>query len=268
MMTNNFAEVNGTRFYYEITGDGHPLVLVHAGITDSRMWNDQFHAFAQQYRVVRYDRRGFGNTPRVAGSYSHHQDLYELLKFLKVEHAYLIGCSQGAKTIVDFALEHPEMAEALVLVSPALGGFTFTGEPPQQAQQLELAENAGNIEQVNELELQIWVDGPQRTPEQVSSVVRERVREMNLIALKTPEELGSEQPLEPAAANRLDEIRIPTLVMIGDIDTPKTLAAANFLAQHIAGARKVSIIGSAHLPNMEKVGEFNRHVLSFLDSQG
>jgi len=268
MMTNNFAEVNGTRFHYEIVGEGHALVLVHAGIADGRMWDDQVHVFAQHYRIVRYDRRGFGNTPMVPGTYSHHQDLHELLKFLKVERAYLIGCSQGAKTIVDFTLEHPELTSAIVLVAPALSGFSFTGELPPQAQQLEVAENAGDIEQVNELELQIWVDGPHRTPEQISSTVRERVREMNLIALKTPEDVGDEQALEPAAANRLSEIHTPTLVIAGDLDTPKTLAAADFLAQHIAGARKLSIGDAAHLPNMERVEVFNHHVLSFLGGLG
>lgn len=266
MATNDFAEFNGTRFYYEIAGDGSPLVLVHAGITDGRMWDDQFPVFAQHHRVLRYDRRGFGSTPMVAGAYSHHQDLFTLLKSLNFERAHLVGCSQGAKTIIDFTLEHPEMTESLILVSPALGGFAFTGEPPRQAQQLDLAEEAGDIDQVNELELQIWVDGPHRTAEQVDPIVRERVRAMNLVALKTPENLGNEQALEPAAATRLTEIHAPTLVIVGDIDTPKTLAGADFLALHIAGAKKVHITGTAHLPNMEKVEEFNRLVLSFLSS--
>ena len=178
MQKNGYAEVGGARFYYEIAGEGPPLVLVHAGITDGRMWDEQFHVFAQHYRVLRYDRRGFGKTAMVAGGYSHHRDLFELLKLLQIEQATLVGCSQGAK-IVDFTLEHPEMTDALVLVAPALGGFAFTGDMPRQAEELEVAEEAGDIDQVNELELQIWVDGPYRTPDQVDAQVRERVREMN-----------------------------------------------------------------------------------------
>jgi pimeloyl-ACP methyl ester carboxylesterase len=266
MATNDFARVGGTRFYYEIAGDGPPLVLVHAGIADGRMWDDQYPIFTRHYRVLRYDRRGFGKTHMAAGTYSHHQDLYTLLKFLNFGRAHLIGCSQGAKTIVDFTLEHPEMTESLILVSPALGGFAFSGAPPRQAQQLDLAEEAGDIDQVNELEMQIWVDGPNRTAEQVDPGMRERVREMNRIALMTPEDLGDEQALEPAAATRLNEILAPTLVIAGDIDTPRTLAASDFLAQQIAGAKKVNITGAAHLPNMEKVEEFNHLVLSFLSS--
>lgn len=263
-MKNGFLEINDTSFYYEVDGTGNPLVLVHAGIADCRMWNDQFDFFAQQYQTLRYDRRGFGKTKMTAGVYSHHQDLYGVLKFLGIERAILVGCSQGAKTIVDFSLEHPEMAKALVLTAPAFSGFVFDGELPMQAEQLEAADEAGDLDLVNELELQIWVDGPQRTRGQVNPNVRELAREMNQIALRTPEDLGNEMPLEPAAVHRLTEIKVPTLVIIGGLDTQKTLASADFLAKHLPNTKKVVMDGVAHLPNMEKPGEYNNHVISFL----
>ncbi len=264
MLKNDFAKVGGAKFYYEIAGEGPSLVLLHAGIADGRMWDEQFQVFAEYCQVLRYDRRGFGKTAMVAGAYSHHRDLFELLKLLQIEHAALVGCSQGAKIAVDFTLEHPEMTDALVLVAPALSGFVYTGDMPRQAEQMDLAEEAGDLAQINELELQIWVDGPHRTPDQVDAQVRERVREMNLIALQTPDGLGREQPLEPAAAGRMAELHTPTLVIVGDLDTPKTLAAAGFLATHVAGARRLEMTGVAHLPNMERPEEFNRHVLAFL----
>jgi pimeloyl-ACP methyl ester carboxylesterase len=265
-MRAGYADLNGARFYYEVAGEGEPLVLVHAGIADRRMWNEQFEVFARDYMVLRYDRRGFGRTEMVAGPFSHHQDLHELLRFLGIERATLLGCSQGGKTVLDLALEHPSMIERLVLVASALGGFTFPGELPEQWAELEEADKQGDIDRVNELELQIWVDGQRHTTQQVDRSVRELVREMNLIALKAANDSGSEQPLEPPAVNRLDEIRVPTLVIVGDLDTPKTLAAADLLAEKISGARKVVINGTAHLPNMEKPQEFNRHVLAFLNS--
>jgi len=264
-MKNGFAEINNTKIYYEMDGTGLPLMLVHAGIADCRMWNDQFRVFAEKYQTIRYDRRGFGKTPMVAGDYSHHHDLYELLKALDIKQAVLVGCSQGAKTSTDFTLEHPEMTKALILVGPALGGFAFDGEPPRQAEELEKADQAGDLDLVNELELQIWVDGQQRTPEQVDSKVRELVRDMNRIALQTPEDLGNEIPLEPAAVNRLSEIKVPTLIVVGDLDTQRTLAAADFLAGNIPNAKKIMMNNTAHLPNMEQPEEFNEYVLSFLD---
>lgn len=265
---SGIAEINGTKFHYEISGEGHPLVLVHAGIADGRMWNDQFHVFAQHYQVLRYDRRGFGNTSMVAGSFSHHADLYELLKFLKIESTFLVGCSQGAKTVLDLSLEHPEMTSALVLVSPALGGFIYNGELPRQASLLDLAEEAGDLDQVNELELQIWVDGPHRESDQVDSGMRELVGKMNAIALRTPEGLCDEQALEPAAVNRLGEVRSPTLIVTGDLDTPRTIAAADYLRENITSAQHIIMPGTAHLPNMEQPDEFNHHVLSFLGNLG
>lgn len=261
---DGFADINGTRFYFEMAGEGRSLVLVHAGIADSRMWDEQFRAFARDFRVIRYDRRGFGRTQMTAGPYSHHDDLYRLLRHLKIERAILLGCSQGGKTVMDFTLEHPGVTTALVLVASALGGFEFAGEQPRQWKELEQADAAGDLERVNELELQIWVDGPHRTPRQVDARLRERVREMNRIALHAPQGLSLEQPLEPAAINRLGEIRVPTLVVAGNLDTPKTVAAARVLAEGINGARCVFIEGTAHLPNMERPEEFNRHVLSFL----
>ncbi len=260
----DFVEANGAKCYFEMTGDGRPLVLVHAGIADSRMWDDQFHAFAQHYKVLRYDRRGFGRTRMVVGNYSHDHDLYALLTSLKIDAAYFIGCSQGAKTIVDFTLEYPEMTKGLVLVAPALGGFIFSGAPPKQTQQIELADGAGDFAVVNELELQIWVDGPHRAPAQVDARVRLRVQEMNALALLTPSGLGTETALEPTAANRLDEIKTPTLIVSGALDTPKPLAAADYLLKRVANARRVVMSNCAHFPNMESVADFNREVLAFL----
>src|SRR5919112_4353346 len=110
------AEVNGARIYYEVAGEGEPLVLVHAGIADSRMWEGQVAAFAARYRVVRFDLRGFGKTEMVEGPFSHHEDLRGLLDFLGVERTHLVGCSMGGGAVLDFALEYPERVGDLVLV--------------------------------------------------------------------------------------------------------------------------------------------------------
>jgi pimeloyl-ACP methyl ester carboxylesterase len=268
---SGFVEIVGAEVYYESAGEGPLLVLVHAGIADARMWDEQFTVFARSFRVVRYDRRGFGRTGVKDGgvnNYSHHEDLHGLLRALGIERAILVGCSQGGKTVMDFTLEHPSMTQALVLVASALGGFEFRGEQPRQLAELERADARGDTERVNELELQIWVDGPHREPHEVDARLRERVREMNRIALSAAQGAGAEQPLEPAAINRLAEIRVPTLIVTGDLDTPKTLAAARVLSDEIEGAETVVIKGTAHLPTMEAAEEFNRHVLSFLSRHG
>jgi pimeloyl-ACP methyl ester carboxylesterase len=261
-----FAKINGASLYYEVMGGGEPLVLVHAGIADGRMWDRQLEPFARHYRVVRYDMRGFGRTPMVEGSYSHHEDLDGLLDFLGIEWGRFVGCSMGGKTVLDFTLRHPERARALVPIGPAVSGFEPDIDPPEQWDELVAAYEAGNLDQVSELEVQIWVDGPHRGPDKVDPSVRDLVREMNLIALENEASgLGEERPPEPPAAGRLSEIQAPSLIVVGDRDRPEIVAAAELLAERLPNAQKVVMPETAHLPNMERPEEFNRIVLEFLD---
>ena len=260
------ASINGATLYYELVGEGEPLVLVHAGIADSRMWDAQIEAFAQRYRVIRYDMRGFGRTEMVEGPYSHHEDLRGLLDSLDVRRAHLLGCSMGGATVLDFALRYPESVGMLVLVGSAVSGFEADVGPSKQWDELIAADEAGNLERVSELEAQIWVDGPGRRPEDVSATVRDLVREMNLIALKNEAfGLGEELPPEQPTVDRLVEIRAPSLVIVGDLDQPWTTARAGLLERKLPNVRKVVMPGVAHLPNMERPEEFNRIVLDYLE---
>jgi pimeloyl-ACP methyl ester carboxylesterase len=267
-MESGFADLGGSDFYYELAGEGPALVLLHAGIADRRMWDGQFGALAEHYRVLRYDRRGFGGTGITMDAYSHDGDLAALLSELDIGRATLVGCSQGAKIALDFALTRPGLVASLVLVSPAVSGYRYRAEPPPQTEELEKADDAGDVERVNELELQIWVDGPHRGPGEVDAAVRELVEDMNLKALVLSAATSGEQPPYVGAAERLGEIRVPVLVVAGDLDTPRTLEAAGFLAAGIEGARLEVVKGAAHLPNMERPEEFNRLVLGFLRDSG
>lgn len=270
MSQTGMAEVNGTRLYYEVAGDGHPLVLLHAGIADCRMWDDQFSVFAQRYRVIRYDLRGFGKSDVPPGPYTLRDDLYGLLNFLGIQKTYLIGCSMGGSLAIDFTLEHPDMVSALIPVCAGLGGFEPSDTDAELAywEQIEAAEKAGDTARVNEMEVHLWVDGLGRAPEEVNPAIRERVREMNGLALAREAEANLAQPqrLDPPAVGRLAEIRVPTLVIIGDQDLSGTQQTADKLASSISGARKVVIHDTAHVPNMEKPDEFNRVVLDFLST--
>jgi 3-oxoadipate enol-lactonase len=267
---SGFAEVNGARLYFEVAGSGHPLVLCHAGIADSRMWDDQIPVFAERYRTIRYDLRGFGKSKMPPGTYSLSEDLYGLLRFLGVERAFIIGASMGGATVVDFAITHPEMVAALIPVGAGLGGFDAPIPPEEEAifEQVEQAAKAGDFNRANDLEVHIWVDGPKRRPEQVHPAVRERVREMNLPGFLRQDEYrqGQVQRLEPPAAERLREISAPTLVIYGDQDVSDIQTIAHKLAADIPGARLAVISDTAHVPNMEKPEEFNRLVLEFLSS--
>lgn len=258
------AEINGTQIAYDVTGSGHGLVFVHAGVANRHMWDDQVAAFAEHYRVVRFDSRGFGQTPLGAVPFSFGNDLYELLQFLKIERAYLVGCSMGGSMIIDFALEHPEMVAALVPVCSSPNGYEMTGDPPnlQVWIALEQAVEAQDWDRVAELQVQLWIDGPYRKPGEVDAHVRDRLREMVLTAT-TPDESKHDLPLDPPAVNRLGDIHIPVLVVVGDLDYPQLMDAANLMTERIPGARK-AVIHTAHIPSIERPAEFNHLVLEFL----
>src|SRR6476660_4633243 len=128
---SDYAEVNGVRLYYELDGEGSDLVFVHAGCADSRMWDEQFSTFAHHHRVLRYDMRGYGKSTVSKYSFSNREDLYDLLEFLGIQQAHFVACSIGSFAVTDFALEHREKVRSLVLVSPALSGYQYEGQPPQ-----------------------------------------------------------------------------------------------------------------------------------------
>jgi pimeloyl-ACP methyl ester carboxylesterase len=262
-----YAPVAGGRLYYEEVGDGYPLALNHAGVADHRMWDAQVAAFAPRYRVIRYDARGFGRSSDAEGPFSYHQDLRDLLAYLGVARAHVLGLSLGATTAINFALAYPEMVSALVV---AAGGVRGTEPSPllrETWEQVDALVAAGQVEEANELELRLWVDGPGNPPDRVDPGVRERMREWNLATL-TRGEGQPPQPLDPPARDRLGEIGVPTLVIVGDQDVPDVQETSAFVAAQIPGARRVVIPGVAHMINLEKPAEFNRLVLEFLDGVG
>jgi len=116
---SGYLPIPGARLYFEAAGEGHPLVLIHAGVADNRMWDEQFTVFAQRYRVIRYDTRGFGKSKTEDVEFSNHQDLLDLLDHLNVRKAYLVGASRAGGIAINFTLEHPERVDGLALVGSA-----------------------------------------------------------------------------------------------------------------------------------------------------
>ncbi len=271
-----FAEINGTKLYYEVVGAGHPFVLVHGHLLDRRSWDDQFAVLAQRYRIIRYDQRGFGASGLITKGepYSDRQDLYELMQFLSVESAYIMGVSGGGALAIDFTLEHPEMVDALIPVTAGVSGFQPSEEVMQKHPDvvrlytsLNEAFEKHDIAQAVDISLELWTDGPGRLPGQADPDVRERVREMTTRNWERPDgEAQAETPtvpLEPPAIGRLSKIGVPTLVILGELDGPNPL---DQLAAEIPGAKKVIMAETAHHPFMEKPAEFNQIVLDFLGS--
>jgi 3-oxoadipate enol-lactonase len=263
--TTGFLEAQAASLYYEVAGAGHPLLLLHAGIADSRMWDNQFPVFAQQYRTIRYDLRGYGQSQWESGTCAPYEDPLVLFHALGVQKAHVIGISFGGKIALDFALSHPDLVASLILVAPSVGGT----QPSEQIRRFFQEEDAlfekGDLQGATELNLRFWVDGPQRIPEQVNQTVRQRVYEMQYLSFTIPIPEGAdEQELQPPAITRLTEIHVPTLIIVGALDLPEKLELTEQLAKSIPGARSAIIAGAAHMVSMEQPQAFNRIVLDFL----
>ncbi len=270
-LVTGFVETNGTRLYYEMMGEGHPLVLLHGGYMDRRMWDDQFAVFAERYQVIRYDIRGFGRSELPQVPYADREDLYALLTYLEIQKAYLVGLSLGGMAAIDFTLEHLEMVAGLVLVGSSITGFPIMELYSEEALQREIQRREPFMKAVQERNLPALIDAliddPTLVPSPDYASARQRVREnlseYSFVFVLDP---APRRDIVPSAYERLVEIQVPTLLIVGGDDDFVLHRMADKLEQDIKGARRVTIAGTHHMPNMEKPQEFNEIVLDFLKS--
>jgi pimeloyl-ACP methyl ester carboxylesterase len=263
--TSGFLDVNGARLYYEIAGAGEPLVLLHAGVANLRMWDAQVPAFAERYHVIRFDQRGYGRSEARPGEpWAMHEDLHGVMDALGVERAALLGCSMGGQAIVDFALAYPGRARALIPVGPGMSGYAWGSEQMKQVgEALEAAVARGDVEGATEIATHLWIDGPTRPSERVNPAMRARARAW-LFELFSKSEETEPTAIEPPAIGRLGEISVPTLIILGENDVDDIQRVCHLLADGIPGAQLEVIADAAHVPNMDHPEQFNRLVLEFL----
>ena len=261
------VEINGASLAYETAGFGRPLVMLHGHLLDQHQWDDQFQSFARDYQVVRYDARGFGQSTQPPADYNHAADLHGLMQFLDLEHAFLMGCSGGGATCIDFTLQYPDMVDGLILVGTGIAGFEPSGPPPPALQAMSEAFERGAIDEAVEYSLQLWTDGTRRTPDQVNQAARERTRAMTAqLFSRQPVEGAVQQTFVPDALARLGEIRVPTLAIIGSEDNPMLHDIADMIAAQSPNAQRVVFPDAGHHPNLEHPEAFDQIVRSFLSS--
>ena len=268
-MKSGFVNIDQARIYYEMAGQGTPFVMIHAGVADSRQWNNQFEYFAQRYQVIRYDMRSYGKSEPVAGEFNHLSDLVSLLNALEVHAPIIImGCSMGGGLAMDFTLKYPTKVKALIMVGSGPSGLELDVPKSIRFAEVEKAYEAGDLDLTAELETQIWFDGTDRTPQQVDQKMRQLAYEMDRKALEyESRQLGKRLPnTETPAFDRLAGLTIPVLVIVGEHDTPYILAAADYMREKLPSVQKVVIQDAAHLPNMDHPDEFQTIVNTFLES--
>ncbi|WP_135229169.1 alpha/beta fold hydrolase [Deinococcus fonticola] len=239
--------------------DGLPLLFLHAGVADQRAWAAQVQHFQTAHPVVTFDQRGYGETTSTPEPYSPAEDVLAVMNATGLEQAVLVGNSKGGRLALDFTLADPERVRALVLIGTAISGSPrLTQWPPEVLrldEQMDAALEAGDLDSLNELEAQLWLDGPGRSAGRVSGPLRELLLEMNGKALKA-ENPGDETEPEPAYP-RLNDIKVPTLLVVGDLDLPSIHENSEYAARSIPDASLHVMPGTAHLPQLEQPESFN-----------
>jgi len=262
-----FVRSGAARLAYEAHGTGPPVIFLHAGVADRRMWQDQLTAIGATHRVIAYDRRGFGETRYSVEDHSHVADLLAVMDALTDSApAVLVGCSQGGSIALDAALAHPDRVRALVLIAPAVSGAPAPDYPPDiqaHVDAVETAEEVGDLDRVNAREAHLWLDGPRSAPGRVGGAARELFLDMNGTALTADPVGAAHEP--PSAYDRLGEIRVPILVLWGDLDFPHIAARCEHLAREIPDAGAEVMPGTAHLPSLERPAELSARLATFLD---
>jgi pimeloyl-ACP methyl ester carboxylesterase len=231
------------------------------------MWDPQWESFQRAHRVVRYDMRGFGRSQLSPGRYSHPGDLVALLDELKLGPAALIGASLGGGVSLQVAVARPDLVSALVLVGSGVRGHDWSDYVTRAWADEEAALARLDLDGAVEGNLRAWIDGPNRSPDEVDPAVRSKVAEMQRTGFEQSlagVEDAEEEALVEDVGERLGEIAAPVLVLVGEHDVPDVHVIGERLEREIPGARRVTIEGAGHLVSLEKPALFEELVLAFL----
>ncbi len=259
-MTATFHSPDGIA--YERAGPrGHlPVVLLHAGIADRRMWEPQWSGLTARHDALRLDLRGFGESiERPSGGLSPVDDVMDMLAALGIGRCHLVGASFGAGVAVEVALTRPEQVDSLLLSAP---GGSLIAEATADLRTFFDAERSAlardDLDGAVEANLAWWVDGPYRDVGAVDPTMRELVGEMQRQAFVLTADWSDveEKELDPPALERLAEIQAPTLVLVGALDLDAIVDTARRVTEAIPDARRIVWPDTAHLPSMERPDDF------------
>jgi pimeloyl-ACP methyl ester carboxylesterase len=264
---DTFIDVPGGRLRVVTEGDGPPILLVHSAIVDMRSWDAVVpQLVAAGYRVIRYDVRGYGSSTAEDVDFSNRADVLAVLDGVGAGQAAVVGNSRGAMIALDTVLDSPDRFVAFVWVGGGIGGFDggATADEIALYEEGDALEGAGDADGLADLDIRAWVDGIGQSPSRVPAAIREAVREMDRPLVEPGRVFGKPIPLDPPANERLGSVRVPTLAVVGALDTSGTRAAAARLAEAVPAARAITIPDVAHLVGMEVPVELAALIVEFL----
>ena len=251
--------------YYKKCGVGDPAILIHGSCLNLEMWNDSFDVLAHQSQIIAYDQRGYGKSilpsPKI---YSHENDLNTLYENLNLEKKVnLIGLSSGAEIAVDFYLKFPNKVNSLILVSPAISGMPENDETTDIDHKILETINLGENEQTVQLAYRHPVFLPAINNTRCNSLLREIIKNHDFQTTTN----NPPTPSSLTAYSKLKEIKVPTLVILGENDLNYFHMVSNILVRGISKSVLRTVTDSGHMVNMEQPDEFNKILLKFLANQ-
>lgn len=250
--------------YADHLGGNISVIFLHAGVADSRMFSSQTTSLSEHCSVASYDRRGFGRTTAIDEPFSHVEDLCSVIQYLPADTHVLVGCSQGARISIDYAIQYPDAVKALVLVSGTYSGAAFNPNKieAELMNQIDIAEAANDLDEANRKEAHLWLDGPRREEGYVSDKHRTLFLDMNGIALRADELTQEREP--PSVSERISEIQCPVLLIEGDQDVSYMTNTYDHLESNLRYCNRIVVPDVAHLIPMEKPEAFNLLIMNFL----
>jgi len=232
-------------------GSGPVVVLLHQGVGDSRQWDRVWPALTSSCRVIRYDVRAYGRSPAATQEYTLAGDLWRVLDHFQLARAHLVGCSMGGGTAIELALADPGRAQSLTLLCPGISGYPWPEEPELEAE-FEALAAAGGEDAIVQGYQRLWAaaGAEPEVMDQLRSAVRAE-----------PNEEQYQRQGQPAF-DRLHELSVPTVLLVGDLDRPVLIASNEEAARRIPGCQLIWMPGVDHMPALRDPDLISRTVLA------
>ena len=259
---SGYLDVGGSKLYYETRGAGPAIVLLHDGLLSAVTWDQVWEPLARQHQVIRYDQRGYGRSDPATDSFSPREDLRKLLAHLNVRHAVIVGSSSGGALAIDFVIEHPEMVDGLFLIGPALHGMESSAEFRERAKR--------NNEPMERGDVKAWARNWSQDKFLIAGANEKARRKIYEQLVANAEKLKNydvalEEKLTPPASERLAEIKVPTLFLVGEADIADVRAHSAAINAGVRGSERVVVKDAGHLIQLEKPDEVAQRLEQFAE---
>jgi pimeloyl-ACP methyl ester carboxylesterase len=261
---SEMVDVDGGQLYYETCAppakDAHAIVLIHDGVVNSASFDDMWPILCRDFRVVRYDRRGYGRSPAAKAQYSPQEDLAAVMKAAGFDHASLVGFSFGGGLAVSYAILHPEQVDRLIIAGAAINGFKPSPSFGKHVSRIMLPMLFGNMDAlVANAEKSGWVMAPGHAAAKAKALA---------ILKASPHDLSHQMrdPIKgwPSDLPRMPELKVPTLIMTGDHDIADNQAASGAAQALIPGSRRIVVDDAGHLMQLEHPKEVAELIADFV----